>query len=623
MRHALRTADLPMKTSSFASALACVLALPVSSGAATLRVPADIATIQQAIDVAVGGDTVLVAAGTYVENITFRGKPITVQSEQGPDVTVIDGGGVGSVVTFSSGETRSAVLRGFTIRNGLNSFNGGGVLIQNSSPTIVGNTIVNNGACSGAGISSSFSSPLIQGNTISRNFVYGCSGASGLGVYVVGDSAAELIENVISENSGFADGGGVTLFAAGRAVLRSNVIAGNRTSGFSPCTSGGGIWMVNFAQATIVGNLVVGNAAGCGGGFFWGGSSGVTTFVNNTFADNDAPEGSAIDFSTAATGQVIENNVLISKAGQTTFYCRNASSTPAPVVNTSDVFSQGGLAYGGTCVDQTGVRGNLSVEPLFVRGAVADVPGDYRLQPTSPLIDAGDNAAPSIPPTDLDGNVRISDGNGDGVARVDMGAYEAAKPITNQSPVANAGSDQNVSAGAGCFAGVTLDGRASFDPDGDPLTYAWSGPFDVVSGAVASVTLGVGAHVITLTVDDGRGGFSSDTVAVIVADTTPPTIQSAVASPAVLSPPNQKLAPVTIAVSAGDACGGAVRCRIVSVTSNEPTSGQDWIITGDLTLSLRADRSNKGTGRIYTIVVACVDGSGNQSTRTVTVAVPR
>src|SRR5262249_20626595 len=157
-----------------------------------------------------------------------------------------------------------------------------------------------------------------------------------------------------------------------------------------------------------------------------------------------------------------------------------------------------------------------------------------------------------------------------------------------QPPVANAGNDQNGSAAANCFASVTLDGSASFDPDGDPLTYSWTGPFGTVSGAVASVTLGVGTHAITLTVSDGRGGSSSDRVVATVADTTPPTIQSAVASPAVLSPPNQKLVPVTISVSAGDTCGGAVHCQIVSVTSNEPTTGQDWIITGDLTLSVRA-----------------------------------
>src|SRR5262249_35925195 len=551
----------------------------------------------------------------------FRGKPITVASEQGPAATVIDGGGRGSVVTFSSGETRSAVLRGFTIRTGLNSSSGGGVLIQNSSPSIIGNTIVNNGACSGAGIYSYFSSPLIQGNTIARNFVYACSGASGLGVYIGGDSAAELIENVISENSGFANGGGVTLFAAGSVVLRANVISRNVTSGFSPCTSGGGIWMVDFSQAMIVDNLVVGNVAGCGGGFFWGGSTGVTTFVNNTFADNDGPEGSAIEVSGADTRHVIANNVIIGKAGQTAFYCRNSISTPPPAVNTSDVFSQAGLAYGGTCLDQTGARGNQSVDPLFVRNAVADVLGDYHLRPGSPLIDAGDNAAPGIPATDLDGSPRIADGDGDGVARVDLGAYEIANP--DRLPVANAGSDQNVSADTSCLATVTLDGSASFDPDGDPLTYVWSGAFGTVSGALASVTLAPGTYPITLGVQDGRGGAASDGVVVTVVDATPPAIQSAVATPSVLSPANHQLVPVTINLSAGDACGGTVHCQIISVTSNEAITSQDWIVTGDLTLRLRADRSNKGSGRIYTITIACTDASGNQSTKTVTVTVPR
>ena len=605
-----------MKTTTFAF----VFALTISAAeAATIRVPADAATIQQAIFAAAPGDTVLVAPGTYFENLNFLGKAITVVSEGGAAVTTIDANGTGSVVAFVNGETRGAVLRGFTIQHGANSFNGGGVFIKDSSPTIADNWIVNNGACSGAGVYSSFGSPLIQGNRIARNFVYGCSGATGLGVYIGGDSAAELIGNSITDNNGPAHGGGITLFAAGRAVLRSNIIARNVTWGFSPCTQGGGIWMVNFSQATIVDNLVVGNAAGCGGGFYWSGSTGVTTFVNNTFADNDAPQGSAIEFSGADTRHVIFNNILVGKSGQPAIHCSNSTTTPSPVINASDVFSPQSLPFSGTCADQTGARGNISADPVFFRPAQADIPGDYHVRHASPAIDAGDNAAPQLPALDLDGAARIVDGNFDGTARVDMGAYE----YFNAPPAAVAGPDWTGTANAACVAAVALDGTGSSDPDGDPLTYTWTGSFGTVPGATASVSLPAGTHTITLTVADGHGASASDTLVATVLDRTRPVIQSATASPSVLSPANKQLVPVTIAVSAADSCAGAVRCRIVSVTSNEAIDATDWKITGDLTLTLRADRSKKGTGRVYTMTIACEDASGNVSTTTATVTVPR
>ena len=69
--------------------------------------------------------------------------------------------------------------------------------------------------------------------------------------------------------------------------------------------------------------------------------------------------------------------------------------------------------------------------------------------------------------------------------------------------------------------------------------------------------------------------------------------------------------------------------EIISVFSNEPADGlgagdtaPDVEITGDLSLNLRAERSGKGTGRVYTITVECSDASGNTSTRSVDVTVP-
>jgi hypothetical protein len=88
--------------------------------------------------------------------------------------------------------------------------------------------------------------------------------------------------------------------------------------------------------------------------------------------------------------------------------------------------------------------------------------------------------------------------------------------------------------------------------------------------------------------------------------------------------------PVAVGVAVTDACDAAVANRwIVSVTSNEPANGlndgntaPDYQITGDLALNLRAERSDTGSGRTYTVGVACADPSGNSSTNTVAVKVP-
>jgi hypothetical protein len=97
-----------------------MLALAVNSAIAgtVIHVPVDQPTIQAGINAAVNGDTVLVAPGTYLENINFLGKAITVASAKGPRVTIIDGNKKDSVVIFDHKETTTSVLSGFTIQNG-------------------------------------------------------------------------------------------------------------------------------------------------------------------------------------------------------------------------------------------------------------------------------------------------------------------------------------------------------------------------------------------------------------------------------------------------------------------------------------------------------------------------
>ncbi len=104
-------------------------------------------------------------------------------------------------------------------------------------------------------------------------------------------------------------------------------------------------------------------------------------------------------------------------------------------------------------------------------------------------------------------------------------------------------------------------------------------------------------------------------------DTTPPVITSITANPNVLRRDNRKMVPVTLTVVATDAVDPAPKCKITGVTSNQSIIG-DWLITGDLTVNLRAEHSGR-VARVYTIAVQCTDASGNAATGAVGVTVPK
>lgn len=211
---------------------------------------------------------------------------------------------------------------------------------------------------------------------------------------------------------------------------------------------------------------------------------------------------------------------------------------------------------------------------------------------------------------------------------VELEVFDA--PPANEPPSAGAGMDQDVAVDADCLARVNLDGTASSDPDGDPLVFTWSGPFGMAAGESPIVSLPPGVHTVTLTVDDGRGGTASDEVVITVRDLTPPVLASVTAAPGVLWPPDHKMRPVILAVSAADACDAAPPlCQLVSVASSEPVNGigdgdtaPDWRITGDLAVQLRAERSGTGSGRAYGLTVRCSDAAGNEASDTASVTVP-
>lgn len=140
-----------------------------------------------------------------------------------------------------------------------------------------------------------------------------------------------------------------------------------------------------------------------------------------------------------------------------------------------------------------------------------------------------------------------------------------------------------------------------------------------------SVELDTSALIIGAPFND-EAGNDAGSAYIFTAPVTPPIITNAVARPSVLFPPNHKLVPVTISVAAQ----GGGSCRVISVSSNEPINGRgdgntspDWVITGDLTLLLRAERSGPNNkGRVYTITVQCTDAFGNSTMTNVYVTVP-
>ena len=398
----------------FAS-LALTLASAALTEAATIRVPQDATTIQQGINVAASGDTVLVAPGTYFENINFVGKAITVQSEQGPQVTIIDGHNTfGPIVTFQSGETQVSRLSGFRLQNGRASF-GAGIFIQSASPTVDGNIITHNEADAGAGVLMTASAAVIQNNQIIENRANSSTDGGG-GMLIHNTTAARISGNSILNNSVAATGfgGGIYLLGTGNLTsLINNTISGNTA------WAGGGIFIDGaITGADIVQNLIVNNSASAGGGGIAWSLSG-SRLINNTIAENDSiGSGISVFFAPVLTNALIANNIIIAKQNQIALDCFNPINSP--IFEFNNVYSSGGFSYGPGCGVQDPIKGSISLDPQFVNPTV----GNYRLSLGSPSIDTGTNDIHGLPIADIDANPRIVDGDGAGGPIIDMGAFE-------------------------------------------------------------------------------------------------------------------------------------------------------------------------------------------------------
>ncbi len=335
-----------MQRGKFITALFTFVLASATSFGATISVPGDYGTIQEAIDGAIALDTIIVGAGTYVENIDFAGKAITVRSAEGAELTIIDGSLAGATATFANGEGSDSILDGFTITNG-RSADGGGIYCHYASPTIVNNKVWGNEADSGkgGGLFIKHSSASITDNEFySNSAIYGGGGICS------NRSTATFRGNRIYENySGNSSGGGFYGYYS-NDVIEDNLFYDNE-AGYS----GGGVY-VTLSDSSINGNRIERNIAPFGGGLACNDSE--PTISENSITDNTADTGGGIDCYNSSP--VIDNNIISnnSAGGSGGIYSGGGSS---PTITRNIVSSNSAASSGGgiNCGTDTVIAGNM------------------------------------------------------------------------------------------------------------------------------------------------------------------------------------------------------------------------------------------------------------------------
>jgi len=383
---------------------------------------------------------------------------------------------------------------------------GGGIYIENSSPTISYSTIRDNSAkSSGGGIYLTNSNAVLSNNTIANNTA-GTSGASaaGGGVYLA-NSNVELTSNTIHGNRVYISGsyttpsgyGGGIYAGSSSPTFRNNVISNNTVdANLNSNARGGGIYFA-YGSPVLTGNTITGNA--------------ITNDATGVYA---VREGGGIYL--YQSSPTIVNTVLWNDTPQEIFVKVSGSAVPFTVAY-SDVQGGQGSVINPDSAPLNWAEGNIDSDPLFVDATN----NDYQLQAGSPAVDAGTAYFEwdGVVLLDLNSNEYLG-------AAPDMGALESVDSGggANLAPNADAGPDQTVLKRTKAF----LDGSVSFDPDGEIMGYQWrqiSGKEVTLRSADTAVASfrapSVGKNgslilVFELTVVDDGGISASDIVTIAV-----------------------------------------------------------------------------------------------------------
>ncbi|MGJ7901233.1 proprotein convertase P-domain-containing protein [Lysobacter sp. 1R34A] len=303
-------------------------------------------------------------------NAAVAGDTVLVSPGNYPERLNYDGK---AIAVISEGGPATTIIDGGSAGNVL-VFDSG----EGPAARLEGFTIRNGRASFGAGIDILAASPSIVGNIFDSN----TQTSGGYGAAIGGNGSSALIE---------------------RNIFRNNSCDSQHLSGV--------ITFVNGSSPDIVNNLIVDNPCRAITMTLPAGNS--PQVSNNTIVGNRT--GIKVSAQVNSNLHLYQNNILAGNA--VGFEIVNGTAANHPLFKHNLVFNNTSNYLG--VIDQNGLNGNLSADPLFVGPAT----GNYHLAAASPAVDAGANAD-FLPATDIDGEKRLIDGNGDGAVMVDIGADE-------------------------------------------------------------------------------------------------------------------------------------------------------------------------------------------------------
>lgn len=307
--------------------------------------------IQEAIDTANAGDTIVVLEGSYFENIVLPGmNDIKLISQNGPDTTIIDGSGENKSVIDVANNTNDFEICGFTITGGIGSYYirymGGGIIVRDNS------------------------SGLIKDCKVTGN-----------GTLLHPDDAAR----------GYGTYGSVFIGRNSNVTIEKCEVYGNTTDEV------GGVWYRNFTSDGVMKNcLIYDNYCEWGGAVFCQHSP--VKLINNTISNNNS-DGLCFYY----PWPTVKNNIISSNS-KYAIWSNDPDDTN--LITNNNVWGNLSGDYIYPNMHIIGQNGNISEDPLFV----SLNSNDFHLLAGSACIDTGDNSMVDPGATDLDGNERINNG---------------------------------------------------------------------------------------------------------------------------------------------------------------------------------------------------------------------